>query len=94
MSPNERLSILRCRGTRSSLEDAMSTQRYVVFGLAIALLVALSLAAVMYTRAEAGCYQYGSWEEAQQAHQSAPWLGLDADGNGVACDCLRQGFPC
>lgn len=57
-------------------------------------LAVLALGVTMYTRAEAGCYQFATWEQAQAAHQQNPWLGLDADGNGIACDCLLQGFPC
>jgi hypothetical protein len=68
--------------------------KLLIFGLAIALFAALSLTAFMHVRAESGCYQYPSWQAAQTAHEQAPWLGLDADGNGVACDCLLNGFPC
>jgi hypothetical protein len=52
------------------------------------------MAFAMSARAELGCYQYTSWDQAQAAHQAQPWLGLDADGNGVACECLLYGFPC
>jgi hypothetical protein len=45
-------------------------------------------------RAQTACSAYGSWEQAQAAHQANPFLGLDPDGNGVACDCLLNGVPC
>jgi hypothetical protein len=63
-------------------------------GLIITVAMILGLAFAITARAEIACYQYSSWEAAQTAHQTAPWLGLDADGNGVACDCLLYGFPC
>ncbi len=68
--------------------------RTLILGFLIAALFLLGGAGLMHTRAEAGCYQFSTWEAAQAAHLSAPYLGLDADGNGIACDCLLNGFPC
>jgi hypothetical protein len=65
-----------------------------VRSLVLIVAVLFGLAFATNARAEIGCLQYPSWELAQQDHQMAPWLGLDADGNGVACDCLLYGFPC
>jgi hypothetical protein len=68
--------------------------KIIVRGLVLVVAILLGLAFAMNARAEIGCYQYASWEQAQAAHQAQPWLGLDADGNGVACECLLYGFPC
>lgn len=66
----------------------------IIRGLVIAVVILFSLAFVINVRAESGCYAYPSWNDAQVQHELAPWLGLDSDGNGIACDCLLQGFPC
>lgn len=63
-------------------------------GLVLVMATLFGLAFAVNARAEIGCYQYLSWDAAQAAHQANPGLGLDADGNGVACDCLLYGFPC
>lgn len=68
--------------------------RTIARGLVIIVALIVGLAFAMTARAEIACYQYISWEAAQTAHQTAPWLGLDADGNGVACECLLYQFPC
>jgi hypothetical protein len=62
--------------------------------LLVVVIAALAMLTTSIARAELGCLDYPTWEAAQAAHESAPWLGLDADGNGVACECLLYGFPC
>jgi hypothetical protein len=73
------------------LEGAM---KRIAVGLLIAVVVLLGLASAQDVLAQAACLQFLTWEDAQATHLSAPWLGLDPDGNGVACDCLLHGFPC
>jgi hypothetical protein len=74
------------------VEDAV---RMIIGGLVIAALTLLSMwAGKDAARAQTACFQYQSWEQAQAANEANPFLGLDPDGNGIACDCLLNGFPC
>jgi hypothetical protein len=68
--------------------------KIIVRGLVLVVAMLFGLAITLTARAEPGCYEFASWNDAQVQHELAPWLGLDADGNGVACDCLLHGFPC
>lgn len=44
-----------------------------------------------YSSGDLDCSDFGSWEEAQEAYEDDPSdpNGLDADGDGVACEALR-----
>jgi len=70
--------------------------RIMVRALLIAAFAFLTMTLVMNAPAQVAlqCWEFGSWEEAQATYQSAPWMNLDPDGNGVACDCLLNGTPC
>jgi hypothetical protein len=56
----------------------------------LSLILALSVSAQVALQ----CWQFDSWEQAQATYEAAPWMNLDPDGNGVACDCLLNGTPC
>ena len=62
----------------------------------IAAFAVLSMTLVMNAAAQVGlqCWNFSSWEEAQATYDANPWMNLDPDGNGVACDCLLNGIPC
>lgn len=63
-------------------------------GLLFAAFALIGFAPARDAGAQAACLQFPTWEDAQNAHLAAPWLGLDPDGNGLACDCLLYGLPC
>ena len=62
--------------------------------LLLALLAISALALTLAAPALASghnCDDYATQEEAQQAHENDPSLGLDGDGDGVACESLPSG---
>ncbi len=44
--------------------------------------------------ADLDCWQFATWEEAQATHEAYPWMNLDDDWDGIACECLYYGYEC
>jgi hypothetical protein len=70
--------------------------RFVRRGILAAVFVLISAVLLMGTQAQEvmACWQFSTWEEAQATHLAYPWMGLDEDGDGIACQCLIDGVPC
>jgi hypothetical protein len=67
-----------------------------VRALLIAAFAFLTMTLVMNAAAQGAlqCWNFSSQAEAQATYNANPWMNLDPDGNGVACDCLLTGTPC
>ena len=70
--------------------------RIMVRALLIAAFAFLTVTLVMNAAAQVAlqCWNFSSQAEAQATYNANPWMNLDLDGNGVACDCLLSGTPC
>ena len=45
-------------------------------------------------QADLDCWQFASWADAQATHEANPWMNLDDDWDGIACECLYYGYQC
>ena len=53
-----------------------------------------TFAAPATAQGDLDCWQFGSWADAQATSDANPWMDLDDDYDGIACECLYYGYPC
>lgn len=62
--------------------------------LALCALFTLGFATPAAAQADMDCWEFGNWWDAQATHEAYPWMGLDGDWDGIACECLYYGYAC
>jgi hypothetical protein len=65
-----------------------------VRSLIVGAFVALGLSSTALAQGDLDCWQFATWADAQATHEANPWMNLDDDWDGIACECLYFGYPC